>query len=98
MEIPTHGAPLRRGANLADRLLTFAASIMAFSGRIPRDFRGRHIALQLLRSGSSAGANYEEARAAESPADFAHKALVAAKEMRESIFWLRLIQQANLIS
>lgn len=53
--------------------------------------------MQLLRSGTSAGANYEEARGAESRADFVHKLRIATKELRESIFWLRLVHRAELV-
>jgi four helix bundle protein len=51
----------------------------------------------LFRAGSSAGSNYEEARAAESRADFIHKMQVVLKELRESRFWLRLIQRSELL-
>lgn len=64
---------------------------------MPRDAASRHVALQLVRSGTSSGANYEEARGAESRADFAHKAAVAAKEMREACFWLNLVHRASLV-
>ena len=45
-----------------------------------------------------AGANYGEARAAESPADFIHKVGVAAKEVREMLYWLELVKRTALIS
>ena len=48
---------------------------------------------QLERSGPGAGANYEEARGAESPADFVHKVRVALKELRETRYWLRLARR-----
>jgi four helix bundle protein len=47
--------------------------------------------MQLIRAATGAGANYEEARAAESRADFIHKVGIAAKEMREAHYWLSLI-------
>jgi four helix bundle protein len=52
----------------------------------------------LVRSGTSAGPNYEEACAAESRADFAHKLSIALKELRESRFWVRLIIRSELLS
>ena len=52
---------------------------------------GHHIGDQLLRSGTSVGANYEEAQAAESRADFIHKLQIALKEVRESHYWLRML-------
>ncbi len=57
-----------------------------------------HYALinQLLRSGTSAGANYEEACGAESRADFVHKLHITYKELRETNYWLRLIRKTEL--
>ena len=52
---------------------------------------GRNLILQLLDSGTSVGANLEEAKAAQSRADFIHKNSIALKEARESNYWLRLI-------
>jgi len=87
---------LRKGGELADRLLRHGVAAIGLSRALPRDLTSRHIALQLVRSATSAGANYEEARAAESRADFAHKVGIAAKEIRESIYWLRLVQHTGL--
>jgi four helix bundle protein len=69
------------------------------------------IANQLLKSGTSIGANIREAQNAESKADFIHKFKIAAKEIEETIYWLelckfsenypsteRLIEQINNIS
>lgn len=49
--------------------------------------------MQLVRSITSAGANYEEARRAESRNDFIHKIAVASKELAESLYWLRILTQ-----
>jgi four helix bundle protein len=51
---------------------------------------------QLLRSGTSIGANVEEAQAAQSTNDFIHKLSIASKEARESRYWLRLLQRSQL--
>ncbi|WP_017733292.1 four helix bundle protein [Nafulsella turpanensis] len=50
---------------------------------------------QLLRSGTSIGANVEEAVAASSKADFIHKLNIAAKEARETSYWLRLLRDSQ---
>ena len=50
-----------------------------------------------MRAGSSAGANYEEACGAESRADFVHKLQIVLKELRESKFWLRLLERSSLV-
>ena len=52
---------------------------------------------QLLRSGSSIGANLTEARSGESRKDFVHKFSIAQKEARESLYWPTLIQRAELV-
>ena len=67
-----------------------------FAKNLPRDTIGRHVGKQLVRAATAGGANYEEARSAESRADFAHKVSVAAKELRESSYWLKLSAAANL--
>jgi four helix bundle protein len=55
----------------------------------------RELAHQLLKSGTSVGANLEEADAGESKPDFRHKIAVSRKECRESRYWLRLIAYAD---
>jgi four helix bundle protein len=52
---------------------------------------------QLLRSGTSIGANVEEANAGQSHKDFLAKMSVASKEARETKYWLRLLQQSKLV-
>ena len=51
---------------------------------------------QLLRSGTSIGANVEEAIAAQSRKDFIHKLSIASKEARETKYWLRLLKESRL--
>ena len=51
---------------------------------------------QLLRSGTSIGANVEEAIAAQSRKDFASKMSIASKEARETNYWLRLLRDSEL--
>ncbi|PIS30037.1 MAG: four helix bundle protein [Candidatus Marinimicrobia bacterium CG08_land_8_20_14_0_20_45_22] len=82
---------------LADRLLNFNGDIVKTCSPLQKTYIGRHIFGQLFRASSSSGANYEEARGAESRADFVHKMQIVLKELRESAFWLRLIQRVNLL-
>ena len=88
----------RRGNDISERLLNFAADILKLVTRLNKTAVGRHIGGQLTRSGTSAGANYEEACGAESRADFIHKLQIVLKELRETSYWLRLIKKAVLIS
>ena len=89
---------MRVGSDIAARLLDFAVAVARAAATLPRDAAGRHVALQLVRSATGGGANYEEARAAESREDFVHKIGVAAKEVRESLYWLRFVQRSGWTS
>ena len=82
---------------LADRLLRFAARVCKVAEALPDTRLGRHVAGQIIRSGTSPAPNYEEACAAESRADFLHKMKVVLKELRETRCWLRLIIMTELL-
>src|SRR3972149_1903158 len=56
------------------------------------------ISKQLLRSGTSIGANIEEASAAQTKKDFIAKMAIASKEARETRYWLRLLQQSKIVN
>lgn len=86
-----------KGANIADRLVQFSVRIIRLAHSLRNNTVNRHISNQLLRFGTSAGANYEEARGAESTLDFIHKLKVVLKELRESIYWVKVIEQAKII-
>jgi four helix bundle protein len=58
----------------------------------------RTLANQLLRSGTSIGANVEESQAAQSQADFSSKLSIACKEARETHYWLRLLAATDIVS
>ncbi len=58
---------------------------------------GRTLSRQLLRSGTSIGANVEEAQAGQSRADFLSKYSIACKEARETHYWLRLIADCDVL-
>ena len=55
------------------------------------------ISKQLLKSGTSVGANIEEANAGISKKEFAHKMSIASKEARETLYWLRLLNESKLV-
>ena len=85
-----------KGDDISNRLLDLAIASVQLATRIDSSPLGKHIARQLIRCSTSTGANYEEARSAESPADFAHKAGIAAKEAGETAWWLRIADRARL--
>jgi len=84
--------------DLEKRLISFAAAIVRLSSTLPRTPQGRHICGQILRSGTSAAANYGEARGAESRGDFIHKLKVVFKELNETTIWLEVIAESSLLS
>ena len=89
---------MKTGDEIAERLIEFAVRIIKIVVKLQKSFVGRHIAGQLLKSGTSPGANYEEARGAESRADFIHKMGIVLKELKESRFWLILIHRAKILA
>lgn len=84
--------------DLSERLLDFGARIIKLVIKLNKTVVGRHIGKQLMRSSTSAGANYQEACGAESRADFIHKMQVVLKETRETLYWLKLIEKSGLVS
>jgi len=89
------GARSDGGVALAERFLEFLVAVISIVSRLPKNEIGSHVAKQLLRSGTSPGANYEEARGAESRGDFCHKLGIVLKETKESRYWLKLIVRSN---
>ena len=61
------------------------------------DRAGWELSRQYLRSATSIGANIEEAQSGESRADFLHKYGIAQKEARETLYWLRLMADSNIV-
>ncbi len=82
---------------LEERLIEFAVRIIKLSANLPKSPSGKHIARQILRSGTSPAPNYGEARGAESHADFIHKLGIVLKELNETSIWLRMIERSELL-
>lgn len=82
---------------LSERFLNFGGAVVKLVKLLGFNQINRHVGLQLFRSATSVGANYEEARGAESRQDFSHKMQLVLKEARESLFWLKLIQKSDLV-
>ncbi len=83
--------------DLQDRLIDFAVRIIKLSNALPETKAGKHVSMQILRSGTSPASNYGEAQSAESKADFIHKLKIALKELRETEIWLKIIVRSGLI-
>ena len=84
-----------KGDDIAERLVVLAVTVVKIVDGLPDTPAGKHVAGQLLRSGTSPGANYDEARGAESRRDFLHKVGIALKELQETRYWLRVVAGAN---
>ena len=82
---------------LEERLINFAVRIIKLSANLPKTPAGKHIAGQILRSGTSPAPNYGEARGAESHADFVHKFGIVLKELNETFIWLRIIERSEIL-
>ena len=89
--------PQLRANELEERLIEFAVRIVRLSANLPRTAAGKHIAGQIMRSGTAPAPNYGEARGAESQADFVHKLAIVLKELNETSIWLRIIGRSGIL-
>ena len=82
--------------DITERAFTFAVRIVKLAKLLDTESRvARPIVDQLLRAGTSIGANLEEAVAGQSTSDFLHKNAIALKESRETNYWLRIILETE---
>jgi four helix bundle protein len=81
--------------DLEERTAQFGEQIIAFAKTVPLNVITSPLVGQLVRSGTSVGANYCEADDAESRKDFRHKIGICRKEARETKHWLRMIVAAD---
>src|SRR2546425_13246002 len=91
------GSAQTKADELEERLINFAIRIIKLSANLPKTPAGKHVAGQILRSGTSPAPNYGEARGAESHADFVHKLGIVLKELNETFIWLRIILGSELL-
>ncbi len=84
--------------HITERTFAFAVRIIRLCQYLEKQGRvSRTLANQLLRSGTSIGANTEEAQAGQSKADFIAKMSISRKESRETLYWLRLLEATQLV-
>lgn len=81
-----------RNRKLMDRLTGFSKKTISLCQRLPKIQVNRHIIDQVIPSGTSMGANYNEACEAESSRDFVHKINICKKESRETKYWFQLLE------
>jgi four helix bundle protein len=81
---------------LEERTRKFAVQVVKTVAAFPKNAEGQIIGRQLLKAGTSIGANYREANRTESKSDFVHKIGVAEKEAAETVYWLEICQDTGL--
>ena len=77
--------------DLEERTARFGESVIVFCKTSPQDPISKPIISQLVRSGTSVGANYMEANGASSKKDFGNKIFICKKEAQETKHWLRML-------
>src|SRR5436305_14762864 len=88
---------MQRTNDLLDRTRKFALASIKFCESLPKDDTSRVLGRQLLRSGTSVGANYRAAHRAKSKSDFISKMGTVLEESDESAYWIELLTDAGKI-
>ena len=84
-------------ADITERSVKYSLRIIKIFIELKKTSEGRILGKQLLRSGTSIGANVHEAQGAQRKADFIAEMSIAHKEAREIAYWLRLLREANIL-
>ena len=77
--------------DLKDRTLKFSQDLISLCSRIPKNYINNPIITQVVRSGTSIGANYAEADNSPTKKDFINKLSIVLKEINETKYWLEII-------
>jgi four helix bundle protein len=83
--------------DLIDRTKRFALRVIRLFVSLPKTGEAQVLGKQLLRSGTSVGANYREAHRARSRAEFAAKCGDSLREIEESAYWLELLEESGIL-
>ena len=89
---------MRNQPDLKKRTKAFALRILKLVDALPKTTAGRALASQIVRSGTSVAANYRAACRARSTADFIAKMGIVEEEGDETLFWLELLEESELVS
>ena len=84
--------------NLSDRTKSFALRIIKLFSALPTTIEAQVIGKQFIRSGTSVGAHYREAVRARSKLEFVAKIDAGLQELEETIYWLELLMESEIIS
>ena len=86
------------GRKLREKSFTFATYIVKLAKSLENERKDRTLSRQILRSGTSIGANIRESRFAQSPSDFISKLSIALKEAEETQYWLELLLETDYLA
>jgi four helix bundle protein len=89
---------IKEKSNIVDRTYKFALRIIKLLSFLPKNTSGSVIGNQIMKSGTSIGANVEEAQGAGSKKDFINKMTISKKEARETRYWLKLIKDSGMLT
>lgn len=84
--------------DLTKRTFNFSKSIILYCDFLPKTAAGRNIAYQIVRSGTSVGANYRAVQRARRDREFIAKMNIVLEEADESLFWLEIIKDTGIIN
>jgi four helix bundle protein len=83
---------------IPERTFEFGVKIVELVYKLPRSTSGLAISNQIVRSGTSVGANVEEAQNSGSKKEFIRGMTIALKEARETYYWLRLVEESGVLT
>ncbi|MEK7757259.1 MAG: four helix bundle protein [Planctomycetota bacterium] len=86
-----------RPRDIEERTFRFGVRVVRAAGALPRTAAGAVLARQVIRSGTSVGANIQEAQGSPSKRDFVWRMNIARSEARETLYWIRLISESEMI-
>jgi four helix bundle protein len=84
-----------KGNDIKDRTMNFAIRVIALASVLEKDYPAKVLSQQIVRSASSAGANYRAACRSKSRRDFVNKLKIVEEELDETCYWLELIKESN---
>lgn len=87
----------RRDSGLSVRTKDFSLRVIRLYNAIKKDTIGEVLGKQMLRSATSVGAQYREARRARSRAEFCSKVQCCVQEMEETVYWLELVSESGVV-
>lgn len=87
-----------KGKELEKRTKQFAVQIIKLASKLPNNEAGKVVKYQMVKAGTSVGANYREANRSVSKADFRNKISICMKEASETQYWLEVAVEAEMLS